>query len=151
MVAASVALSLMLGPALAACGSTAAGRPSGSPSGDSGVQGLVVAGPSCPLETTGGPCTPRTVQADVEVLHLTPAARSGGVPGDDTAASRPRKVIAVAHADSGGRFRITLPPGSYMLQAVPPQGTTYTAKPTPVRVKAHAFTEVTVILDTGIR
>ncbi len=144
MVAMTVAMSLTLGPWLGACGSVA-GQPGGSAPGDSGVKGLVVAGPSCPVDSTDSSCPPQRVQADVEVLDLTPPSRSSDAAGGE------KKVIAVAHADSSGRFQIKLPPRTYMLQAVPPPGTTFTAKPILVEVKAHAFTEVTVILDTGIR
>jgi hypothetical protein len=144
VVVTTVAVGLVLGLGLVACGRVS-GQSSGSAPGDSGVKGLVVATPSCPVDSTDGSCPPQRVQADVEVLDLTPPARGSDVAGSE------RMVIAVAHADSGGRFQVNLAPGSYVLQAVPPSGASFSAKPVPVQVKAHAYTEVTVILDTGIR
>jgi hypothetical protein len=140
----TLAVSMALSIVLVACSSDSA-RLEGSP--DSGVQGVVVAGPSCPLDSPVSECASEPVETDVRVLQGTPeaaseAGREAGTGGEP---------VTVVHAGSDGRFRINLPPGSYVLEAVPPSDTTLLAKPTPVDVKAHEFTRVTVLLDTGIR
>jgi hypothetical protein len=136
---------LMLGLGLLGCGPQPA--QGGSTPGDSGVQGVVVTGPSCPLGSTVSECPAEPVQTDVQVLEApSPAGSDAG-----REAGAGGKIVSVAHSDSNGRFRVNLAPGSYVLQAVPPSDSTLLAKPTPVEVKAHEFTRATVVLDTGIR
>jgi hypothetical protein len=140
----TLAVSVTLSVVLVACGRDSA-RLEGSP--DSGVQGVVVAGPSCPLDSSVTVCPSEPVETEVRVLQGTPkagteAGREAGAGGE---------LVTVAHAGSDGQFRINLPPGSYVLEAVPPSDTTLLAKPTFVDVQAHEFTSVTVLLDTAIR
>jgi hypothetical protein len=110
----------------------------------SGVRGHVVAGPTCPVESTTSPCPPRPVQADVEVVEL-------GAPSRGTSGGGGSWVIATAHSDADGRFSIGLAPGRYAVRAVPPPGPMQAARPVDVEVLAGAFTEVTLTIDTGIR
>ena len=110
---------------------------------DSGVVGVVMSGPLCPVQTS--PCAGRPVRAVVQV-RKGPLTRPIG-----SQTFLPGEVIAVAHTDANGRFRVNLRPGSYVLEAVPPAGTTLATKPLPVEVQAGRFTYVTVPLDTGIR
>jgi len=110
-----------------------AGRAS-SPSGDSGVRGTVLLGPTCPVETMESPCPDRPL-ADVQVQVL-----QGG------------DVVATVRSDGDGRFTVALEPGDYVLQAVVEQGGPgMSAKPVDVTVTSGTFVEVNVPVDSGIR
>jgi hypothetical protein len=110
-----------------------AGRAS-SPSGDSGVRGTVLLGPTCPVETMESPCPDRPL-ADVQIQVLQ---------GSD--------VVATVRSDGDGRFTVALEPGDYVLQAVVEQGGPgMSAKPVDVTVTSGAFVEVNVPVDSGIR
>ena len=61
-------------------------------------------------------------------------------------------MVATAKSDSDGHFRIPLPPGTYVLQAErTPTGAGMFGTPLTVTVTGHAFTQVTLWLDTGMR
>ncbi|HVB11294.1 MAG TPA: hypothetical protein VNM16_13145 [Bacillota bacterium] len=100
---------------LAACG----------PAPDSGLAGVVLAGPTCPVQRAAEPCP------------------------DRPAAVRLRAGTATFSSDAQGRFRVALPPGTYTIvndgaQPFPRCHATATVPP-------HAFATVTVTCDTGIR
>jgi hypothetical protein len=99
------------------------------------------------LDSPVSECASEPIETDVRVLQELPEAASEA--GREAGAGG--EPVTVAHTGSDGQFRINLPPGSYVLEAVPPSDTTLLAKPTPVAVQAHEFTTVTVLLDTGIR
>jgi hypothetical protein len=99
---------------------------------DSGVEGLVVRGPLCPVLQSGVPCPDEPHEADVRILTAN---------GD---------VVATVHTDKGGRFVVKLEPGGYVLVGVE-QAELFFAKPVDVVVKPHAFTRAVVVFDTGIR
>ena len=122
-----VALSFLL-LFLVAC----AGRASSS--GDSGIRGTVLLGPTCPVETVESPCPDRPL-ADIEVQML-----QGG------------DVVAAVRSDADGRFTVALDPGHYTLQAVVEAGGPgMSAKPVDVTVTSGEFLEVNVPVDSGIR
>lgn len=124
----TVALSVLL-LFLVAC----AGRAS-SPSGDSGVRGTVLLGPTCPVVTMESPC-PDLPLADAEVQVL-----QGG------------DVVATVRSDGDGRFTVALDPGDYVLQAIVEEGGPgMSAKPVDVTVTSGAFVDVIVPMDSGIR
>lgn len=108
--------------------------------GESGVEGVVLAGPTCPVERIDSPCPDRPVSLTLgfyTATHSTPA-----VP------------VATATSDAGGRFRLALPPGTYIVQrACGPQNCAQfpSVKPVMVEVQAGRFTNLTVNADTGIR
>lgn len=123
-----VALSVLL-LFLVAC----AGRASSS-SGDSGIRGTVLLGPTCPVETMESPCPDRPL-ADVEVQVL-----QGG------------DVVDTVRSDGDGRFTLALDPGEYVLQAVVEEGGPgMSARPVDVSVTSGEFADVTVPVDSGIR
>jgi hypothetical protein len=123
-----VAVLALLLAALAACG--AGGR---APS-DSGIKGLVLIGPMCPVVQEGVPCPDKPFEATIKVRKV------GG------------KVVATVRSGRNGRFRVSLAPGRYVLEAVwPNPGAPPSAAPVLVRVRAHAFTRVTIHFDSGIR
>lgn len=123
----SIVALLLLG-ACAKGGGTGAGS-----TGDSGVRGQVVLGPSCPVELVDSPCPPRPLSTDIRVT------RSG-------------EEVTTVRSGSDGTFTVALPPGDYLLQPTGfEQGNYPFAKPLSVTVKPGEFTTVTLTVDTGIR
>ena len=123
-----VALGLVCAIALGACGGGSSG---GGPT--SGIQGVVQAGPTCPVEQMGSPCPEQPVPGTVRAVSVS----NEGIIGKTT-------------TDQRGRFRLPLEPGTYIITATPAQGA-LTPVPATVVVKAGAFAEVTLEADTGIR
>jgi hypothetical protein len=118
--------------ALAGC-AVEAGGPSEQP--NSGIQGRVLAGPTCPVEVETSPCPDRPVQATVRVL----AASQGDPP------------VTTFRREEDGTFRVPLDPGDYLLVAEVAGTGALSARPVPVTVVQGAFAMVDVFLDTGIR
>lgn len=96
----------------------------------SGIQGDVVAWPSCAVERADRPCDLRPVAAQVVLRWL-----SG-----DTAA----KVVT----DAAGRFRVKLAPGEYLIMA---EASGARCEPLRVSVPAGSFESVRLLCDLGIR
>lgn len=102
------------------------------PSGDTGIEGMVTIGPTCPVERIDSPCPDRPYEATIAVLD---------------GAGRP---IAEARSGANGRFRVLVPPGTYTLR--PRQsGTLPHAADVTAAVAADHMTEVQVVFDSGIR
>jgi hypothetical protein len=101
--------------------------------GTSGVRGVAIAGPRCPVEQIGSPCPDQPFAGTVRASTLDGS------------------VVAEVETDREGRFRIPLDPGSYVLVVVIAAGGPPTATPQPVRVDEGRFTSVTLQVDTGIR
>jgi hypothetical protein len=125
---------LLLGLILSfgACGA-ASGRPTSS-----GIDGRVVAGPTCPVETVPPQprCAPRPLAVSLGVHRV----------GSKTPSIQVR-------SGSDGRFRVFLSPGTYVVQA-PAVARSPLPRPPPavrVQVRARHFTNVTIRYDTGIR
>ena len=121
---------------LAAC--TPSASPSFAPAGTSslstGVRGIVLAGPTCPVERPNESACVRPVSG-ATILALDSAGGEAG-----------RTV-----SDSTGSYFLRLPPGSYEIvpQAVPGlMGVTAAAK---VTVTAGAALQLDLRYDTGIR
>ena len=106
--------------ALAACGDGP------NASADSGVRGLVMRGPLCPVQTVANPCPDEPFATDVRVLS------TGG------------KVLQTVRSGSDGRFVVRIAPGHYILM-------TESGKPVDVIVRPHSFAKAVVEYDTGIR
>ena len=105
-----------------------------SSSGDSGIRGIVLLGPTCPVETLESPCPDRPL-ADVEIRVL-----------------RGSDVVATVRSDGEGRFAVALDPGRYEVQAVVEEGGPgMSAKPVDVVVTNGVFNDVNVPVDSGIR
>ncbi len=106
--------------------------PTPQPSGESGIDGTVTIGPTCPVERIESPCPDRPYEASIAVLD---------------AAGR---KVAEARSDADGRFHLALPPGVYRL--VPQSaGTPPTAQEQTATVAAGGFTAVEIAYDSGIR
>lgn len=113
--------------AVAACGT----QPAGS---GTGIQGMVEAGPTCPVERINSPCLPRPLAATVVVRD-----------GSGTEVTRFR-------SGQDGHFKVELAPGRYTLVGLN-LGSSFLPRPipTPVTVVQGAYTSVDVEYDTGIR
>jgi hypothetical protein len=121
-------LPLTLIPALWACGPNDLLGPDAA----QGVEGVVLLGPVCPVQTPDNPCPDQPYEALIRIRdeshHLVTRVRSG----DD------------------GRFRVGLRPGRYTLD--PESGTPFpTAQDVEVEVVGGSYAEVTIHYDSGIR
>lgn len=105
---------------------------SDSPEGESGIEGLAVIGPNCPVEQVGTECPDEPYLATVAVMN-----GSG-------------EEVTSFTADSDGRFRVALEPGGYTLQ--PENGNPFPqADSQMVVVVAGNYTQVVIQFDSGIR
>jgi hypothetical protein len=126
----SFAVSAALMLVLAACGGDQQGS-TDAPAG--GVRGTVTAGPQCPVVVAGSPCPDHPWQGTVRIS----ATR-----GD---------VVREVETDDRGRFEVALGAGSYVVVAVTDPEPMSTGSPRTVTVADGAWTEVTLLVDTGIR
>ena len=111
--------------AFAACGH-------GSAQPGTGVRGVVMLGPTCPVENVNSPCPDRPFHGQV------------------AATSSDGSTVTVA-TDAAGRFTMDLAAGTYTVGAVTSGGGPPTAKPQSVTVRDGSYTQVTLEVDTGIR
>lgn len=100
---------------------------------DSGIQGTVVSGPTCPVEQPGTTCAERPESALIRVTKS----------GSSTTAG-------VGRTDSNGKFRLTFAPGRYTVTAQAP-GAFGGCKPVEVTVPDKTFVAVKIVCDSGIR
>ena len=123
----------LTGCTLAAVAGIALGSAGASPSRpDSGVRGLVLYGPTCPVQRPGQTCV-RAYRAWITIRR----EPSG------TLAARVR-------SGADGRFSARLVAGRYLLD--PRNGMPYPrAQSQTVTVRRHRFTAVTIRFDSGIR
>jgi hypothetical protein len=99
---------------------------------DSGVRGLVLLGPTCPVQRPGHTCV-RPYKALISIRRE---------PGN--------KVVARVRSKSDGRFTVSLRGGHYLLQ--PRNGTPFPrAQSQTITVQGGHFTAVTIRFDSGIR
>lgn len=96
------------------------------------MRGLVLYGPTCPVQREGQSCT-RPYRATI-VVRREPS----------------NSLIVRAHSGADGRFTVRLRPGRYQLR--PTNGVPYPrASAQTVTVAAHQYVRVTVSFDSGIR
>ena len=89
----------------------------------------------CPVVQEGVPCPDEPFEAEIRVLE------KGST-----------EVVETVRSGADGQFRVDLAPGDYVLEPVSPnQGAPPFAGPLDVTVEQQAFTEVTVLYDSGIR
>jgi len=102
----------------------------------SGIRGLVILGPTCPVmrDPPDPGCDDRPYQTSIIVSR----------------ANTPTQVFARAESNALGRFEISLPPGDYLVDAAGGEVLPYCSQ-TPATVGASGYTEITVSCDTGIR
>ncbi len=121
-----VLLAVLAAIALASCGTDP------GTIGASGIQGRALAGPQCPVQLEGSPCPDRPWRGTVVATDVGSGARS------------------TVRTDADGRFRLALDPGTYDVSIDADGGPPF-AKPQRITVRAGAFTDVRVAVDTGIR
>ncbi len=133
VIALAVAAAFMLGGCQAILDPEVSPSPTASPV-LSGIRGIVHLGPTCEDATRRSPCI-EPYSADLVILDAS-----------DT-------VVARVTSGPDGRFEVTLPPGVYTIQPVPPaNGDLFPAGQTiSAVVGEEAYTEVGVDYDTGIR
>jgi hypothetical protein len=117
----------------AAIAALAIGAAAGAqPPPDSGIRGLVLYGPTCPVERPGHTCV-RGFTASITIRREPTGT-----------------VAARVRSTAGGRFTARLSPGRYLLQ--PRNGKPYPrAQSQTISVRRHHFTAVTIRFDSGIR
>jgi len=122
--------SILVTLAVAACGTPAA---SPTPSG-SGIQGVVQAGPTCPVERINSPCPPRPLAATIVVRDA-----SG-------------REVARTHSGADGHFKVDVAPGTYTVVGLN-IGSSMLPRPIPTTatVTSGSYTAITVEYDSGIR
>jgi hypothetical protein len=119
---------LWLSLVLATCG-----MPPATSTG-TGIQGIVEAGPTCPVERIDSPCPPHPMAATL-VVH-----DAGGA------------EVTRVQSGADGRFKVDLPPATYTLVGLASGPSRFPRPiPTTVTVTAGSYTAVTVQYDTGIR
>lgn len=107
-----------------------------SPKG-SGIQGNVVVGPTCGVESTppDPSCAPKPYAAALGIFAV------GGI-----------KAIKNVTASQSGIFSVALPPGTYEIRNDPQAEVLPDCRSNePVVVKTNAYTTVTISCDNGIR
>ncbi len=100
---------------------------------DTGVEGYVTIGPSCPVMQVGNPCPDRPYAGTLTIL-----------------AEPSRLQVAQIQADAKGYYRVELTPGHYILRPESP-GTLPHAADLPLTVLAHQVTRLDVVYDSGVR
>lgn len=99
---------------------------------DSGVRGVVVSGPQCPVETVEDPC-PDLPVSEIVVRVSSPDG----------------SVETETRTDAEGRFDVAVVPGEYVVLPGVESGGVAFAKPVQVSVPDGKVVEVTLLVDTG--
>jgi hypothetical protein len=86
-------------------------------------------GATCPVEVAGRPCEPQPVSAEID------------------ARDRKGRTVAKTTSSTGGRYRLELKPGNYLLVVT----NTFPLCPEPsVDVRYGIYTTEDIVCDTGI-
>ncbi len=102
------------------------------PEAAQGIEGLVLVGPQCPVQSQDDPCPDLPYQAWIGIRRV-----RGG-------------FVTRTRSDESGHFRVGLRPGAYVLE--PESGGPFPFAPEEeVTVAPDVFTAVTIHFDTGIR
>lgn len=101
--------------------------------GDTGITGIILAGPTCPFQMEGEDCADRPIAATVIVRQ--------------PFGFEVRRFTS----DDDGRFRVALPPGNYQLDPQPNECCIGTPSFLTVAVQDGQFEELVISYDTGIR
>jgi len=102
---------------------------------DSGISGVVLAGPTCPVQTPDNPeCDDQPYAASIVVKT------ADGL-----------FTVTRFTAGDDGRFRVPLFPGTYLLDPLPGASGFPVSSPQTVVVQSDSFTDLTISYDTGIR
>jgi hypothetical protein len=102
---------------------------------NTGIEGQVLIGPTCPVVQQGKECPDKPYQATLTVLD-----------------SNGSRKIARFQTDAEGRFRLPLAPGNYILHPETPENMPLpTAPDQNFTVTEGRFTQISVVYDSGIR
>lgn len=116
----------LIGLLLAAC--------AGAAPPESGVEGRVWVGPTCPVVQEGVPCPDRPLAAELEVRD------SAG------------RVVARTQSEPDGSYEIPLTEGTYLMTPLSPsEAGLPSASPFPFEVPAGAWLSLDIHYDSGIR
>lgn len=97
-----------------------------------GIEGLVLIGPQCPVQTLEDPCPDLPYEAAIDIQN------------------RDGDLVTRVRSAADGTFRVGLRPGVYTL--VPLSGNPFpTAQAQDVEVLEGEYAAVTISFDTGIR
>ena len=125
-----IALAVLVLALAAACNP----GPTTSPLPSTGIRGVVLAGPTCPVEQAGqSPCVRSVSGATILALDST------------------GREVGRAVSDAGGAYVLRLAPGTYEIVPQPVQGLMGVAAQTSVTVPDGAPIELDLQYDTGIR
>jgi hypothetical protein len=105
---------------------------SATPPSDSGIEGQVLIGPTCPVVREGEECQDQPYQATLTVNNPT------------------GERIVQIQTEEDGRFKIPLQPGEYILHPESPNVLPF-AGDQRVLVETGKFTQIIVNFDSGIR
>jgi carboxypeptidase family protein len=108
------------------------GACSSGPAATARIEGRVLAGPTCPVETPDASCEPRPWTGRVRATE-----EDGRTYETST--------------DADGRYAIAVPPGTYTVVAVTGEGGPPTGIPQVVPIADGASLTVDLEVDTGIR
>ncbi len=97
-----------------------------------GIRGVALIGPGCPVEQANSPCPDRPFQGQVQATAADGATTTGTTDGQ-------------------GRFTIDVAAGTYDVVALPANVGPPTAISQTVVVREGDYTSITLELDSGIR
>lgn len=111
---------------------------------ETGIGGRILIGPTCPVLGPGVDCPPAKPGAGTIRIETAPSDRGGGGGG---------QLVKTITSDAAGNFATELSPGEYLLVVVKNNDGLSYPRPKPSRaiVEAGVVTQVTLLLDTGIR
>lgn len=117
---------------LTACAENSGSPP--TPPSNSGIEGQVYIGPTCPVATITSPCPDAPFQATLTIQDAN------------------GKKVAQLATDALGRFRVALPAGTYLIvPETPNPGPPPRGEPQSASVRAGQYTQVIITYDSGIR
>ena len=100
--------------------------------GRTGISGIVLIGPQCPVVREGEECPDKPYEADIDVYDASGA------------------LVTRVRSDAAGEFFVDLAAGAYRLEPRSPGALPY-GSPQDVTVTAGHVTRVVVSYDSGIR
>lgn len=104
---------------------------------NSGIEGTVMAGPTCPVvQNPPDPdCDDKPIETNVSVYKASDTSRS----------------VEMLESDEGGKFKVSLPPGDYVVMAGSFGVPFPSCSDTSATVGSSGYTQIIVSCDTGIR
>ena len=113
---------------LASCSSSISAPP------NTGIEGQVLIGPTCPVMIEGMDCADKPFAATISVMNAA------------------NEKMFSFQTDAEGKFKIALPPGDFILHPEPPQNNMMPfGRDVNIAVIEGQFTQVTLYYDSGIR